>query len=360
MLSILLITTLFSISDPQSDVSKNDLHPPSSTVFRNLDTFDLLELNVPTESTFGFKLKIKRLSNPWSLELGFSLPIIEIYAKLPNQPTYEVLLPGSGMSLPKGEGWSYAFKLTGDSLNVYAPRQGKIVDVTSKIQASLSLENNILVVTTNLPLEQDIALYALVGSYDPFSPHGWREFDKEVSPWAFSSKTQLFPVLDILTNNGAIQKRALQIGILPKLQVKTPSSSWAYLTFAGMLLVVLGFLARLWFYKAKLKRNLSTPVSAKAAGRISRLGKVKLGSRARESSSFRKKPSKVGPTLDFKHSQSNWFEEFSELSSKTLESKNFMWDSKEDVSNRTTIDDFKNFKKDVKHQEVIKSDPKIK
>ena len=358
MLSIFLVTTLFSITDPQGDVSTNDIYPPSSTVFRNLDTFDLLELNVPAGPTFGFKMKIKRLNNPWSLELGFSLPIIEVYAQLPNQLNYHELLPGSDMSLPKGENWSYAFKLTGDSLNVYAPRQGKVVDVTNEIQASLSLESNILAVTTNLPLEKGIALYALVGSYDPFSPSGWRKLDREVSPWAFSSKTQHFPVLDVLANSDAMQRQALQVGILPKLQIKDSVNPWTYLTFAGILLIVLGFIARLWFYKAKLKGK-HIPIS-KVTNSISKLSKIKLVPKTSKPSNSQKKLAKVEFPLDAGHSQSNWFEEFSELPSRIIEDKNFVWDSTEDVSSNTSIDDFKNFKKDVKHQKIIKSDPKTK
>ncbi len=366
MLSILLLTTFFSLSDPLDDINKNDLQAPNSRVFRNLDAFDLLELDLPAEPTFNFKLKLKRLSNPWSLEFGFSLPIIEVYVKLPDKPIHTELLPGSDMDLPKGEGWSYAFKLTGDGLIAYAPHQGEVVNVTNEIQAVLTTENNILIVTTNLPSSNNITIYTLVGSYDPFSSHGWREVGEEPSPWAFSSKTQKFPVLDILASSDALQKQALQVGILPRLQIENSTNPWTYLIIAGLFLVVLGIVARFWFSKANFKGVLSNPVVAKISSKTKKLSKIKPQKpRIKETIIYSTKetPREVLSAFNFEYHPPKWLEEFDNTTSSQFEveekeNKNSIWNSKED--NYTNMDSFKNFKKDIKHKEVIKSDSKRK
>ncbi len=375
MLSALLLTTLLSINDPHGDVGINELEPPSSTVFRNLDAFDLLGLNIPDEPTFSFELKFKRLSNPWSLEFGFSLPIIEVYVEVPNQPTDTTILPGSGMSLPRGERWSHVFKLTGDGLNIYAPRQGKVVDITNEIKAVLSIKDNTLVITTNLPLNKNITLYGIVGSYDPFTPDGWRVLSEEASAWAFSSGTYKLPVLDVLATNDSLQKQALKVGILPRLEVKPSPNPWTYLTIVGTILVIIGLAMRFWLSKANPKRATSSKVTRKKGLRVD---ERKATQRARQRATTRQpsepitlaKPKKAQQNFDFESPNPNWFEKIDsdmiftlgEAYSESMEgeNKNVTWDFKEGNSSHTTIiDDFKNVQKETKEKEVVlKSDSK--
>ncbi|HEX7022343.1 MAG TPA: glucodextranase DOMON-like domain-containing protein, partial [Trueperaceae bacterium] len=214
---------------------------------RSPGAFDARQIEVLDDPEFTFSLSMDALPNPWQLENGFSLPIIEVYlSDARNEAGREELLPGSGMQLPAGEAWSYAFRLTGDDFQVFqAQADGTVRDVTEELGAALAVEGTTLAVTTNLPRPRRFSLYALVGSYDPFSGSGWRPLAAQPGPWSLSSPSQHTPVLDVLAERFSTQKEAIEKGVLPEIRSSVQYNAWLILTFLGLLLGLVGVVGRM-------------------------------------------------------------------------------------------------------------------
>ena len=243
-----LFTTLLSVTDPPNDaVGNGSLRPPTALVYRTPGAFDLLEVNVPNTSTFGFSLTLAQLGNPWELPNGFSLPIIEIYLS-GGDAGREALLPGSGMTLPEGATWDYAFRLTGDAFTVFAanPEGDAPLDITERVGAQLDLEGSTLTVTTRLPRPRGYSLYSQVGAYDPFSDTGWRPVERTPSPWAFSSRTQRVRAIDVVAEGFEQQKRAIDSGVLPRVQASVGGDGWLLLATLGLCISLVGVVGRFW------------------------------------------------------------------------------------------------------------------
>ncbi|MEZ4632039.1 MAG: glucodextranase DOMON-like domain-containing protein [Deinococcales bacterium] len=244
MILPIVLATLISIQDPSGDtVGAGDLNPPTTAIFRNMDAFDALAFSVEKASTFGFDLKLADVSNPWQLAYGFSLPIIEVYVKLGPGESRENLLTGSGMRL-EGGSWNYVFKITGDHFQVYSPRADELIDVTEVIGANLSLEDNLLKIRSNLKLSGSLSVYAMIGSYDPFSPSGWRSIQASPSAWALSSANQDRPVIDVIADSFSLQEKALSSGVLPEVRAGAKSLNWLWLVFLGLMVASFGLIER--------------------------------------------------------------------------------------------------------------------
>lgn len=261
MIATLALATLLSVSDPVGDtVGNGTLTPPTALVFRSPGAFDLQEIVVPDAGTFGFRLTMTQLHNPWDLANGFSLPIIEVYLSdnttadrlAPGQqppPGRRDLLPGSGMTLAEGTRWNYAFRLTGDDFTVYGVGDdGEVLELTDRLRARLRVEGNTLVVTTNLAVPERFSLYGTVGSYDPFSEHGWRAVTTEPGPWALSSPTQPIPVIDVMADSFDLQRRAIDSATLPQIRASFQQDQWLLVVFGGLAITVLGLFGRLVAY----------------------------------------------------------------------------------------------------------------
>lgn len=273
MIAALTLATLLSVSDPVGDaVGNGALVPPTAVVFRTPGAFDIQELIVPDAETFGFRLSMTQLHNPWNLANGFSLPIIEIYLsddtpaerlapEQPPVPERRALLPGSQMQLAEGTGWSYAFRLTGDRFTVYGVSpQGELIELTDDLGAYLYTEDNTLVVTTNLPVPERFSLYGMTGSYDPFSEHGWRTLTTTPGPWVLSSDAQQVPVIDVIADSFEVQRRAIDSATLPQIRASFQQDYWLFVVFGGLAITFLGLLGRLIAYLRGA--NMTAPESA--------------------------------------------------------------------------------------------------
>lgn len=257
MTPILFLAALLSVADPQGDaIGQGNLTPPTAVVFRAPGIFDIQQITVPDAETFGFELTIGQLPNPWRLANGFSFPIIEVYlsTKSGGQNT---LLPGSNMRLPEGQGWHYAFRMTGDRFDVYrATEQGMPVPVTDMIGAQLEVTGNTLHVRTNLPLPERYSIFGMVGSYDPFTETGWRVVTDTPNPWAFSSREPSVPVIDVIADSFSMQRAALARGVLPEIRSAVRQDSWLIVAAVGFAFMVVAAFGQLLLPKRPTKRSL--------------------------------------------------------------------------------------------------------
>ena len=250
----LALTALLSFQDPPLDaVGNGSLQAPTAPVYRSASAYDILALDVLDTPFFAVALTFESLENPFGLPNGFSLPIIELYVEDTSlAETVEgasTLLPGSGMRLPAGERWHYALRLSGDEATLYRA-SGPDSWEASATPPNLSVEGATLTVATGLEAITDFKLYGMVGSYNPFSPEGWQPLASTPSPWAFSSDSQAFPVVDVLAATEETQVSALTSGVLPAIEVRSPAplaglTPWSLLMAGGMVIVLIGLVGRL-------------------------------------------------------------------------------------------------------------------
>ena len=169
-------------------------------------------------------------ANPLDLPNGFSHPIIECTSGGDSGLTS--LLPGSGLVLPDGEAWNYAFQLTGDHLRAFQATAAGPVE----LDAELQLIDEHLYVLTAEPALTEPRVAAITGLYSPFHETGWRPLEPVASPWAFSGD-QRFPVIDVLALSEEAQLAALSGGVLPVTEVSTienPNTVWFALMATGI------------------------------------------------------------------------------------------------------------------------------
>ncbi len=249
MIAALFFALLLSVADPVGDaVGNGDLRLPTAAVYRTPGIFDAQEITVLDADNFSFSITMGKLNNPWNLPNGFSLPLIEIYLASEDTdiPSQAELLPGSGMRLPNGVRWNYAFKLTGESFEVFTPGPNpeNTRDVTRKLAARLVVEGNKLTITTNLVRPKRYSLYGTVGSYDPFAENGWRPVETEASAWALSSPTQRVRAIDVLADSLEAQQRAIDSGILAEIRSPNSRGGWLLLMLAGIAIIGVGLFGR--------------------------------------------------------------------------------------------------------------------
>lgn len=242
----LAIASLLLVQDPLGDsFGDGTLAPPTAALYQTLGAYDITGLELLSEPKLSINIAFDSLANPLGLENGFSFPIIELYISDDTQGS-SVLLPGSGMQLPKGASWHYALKLSGDKAQLFIADGETVVESDAP---SISKIGNTLSIKTDLTSPESSKLYSLVGSYSPFSDTGWQALSPSPSPWAFSSREQRYPVIDILSKSEAAQVRALQTGILPSVkQAALPPlpkvNAWAWVIAVGLLTALTGFISR--------------------------------------------------------------------------------------------------------------------
>ena len=247
MIAALLVATVLSVSDPAGDaVGDGSLRMPTALVFRTQGAFDARGIEVYDRPEFSFGVIMEALANPWDLPLGFSLPIIEVYLDAGGEEGQEELLPGSGMRLPEGRSWDFAFRITGDAFHMFqANPGGDPIDVTGDYAAELRVEDDTIGLFTALPRPDRFSLYGMVGGYDPFTESGWRPVLAEPTPFAFSSERQTLPVVDVIADSFELQVRAIESGVLPEIRAATAASGWLVAAGAGLLISLLGLGLRL-------------------------------------------------------------------------------------------------------------------
>lgn len=248
----LLVAALLSVSDPAGDAGK-DLTAPTATIFRQTDTFDIRSVSIDDAPTLSFSVQLERFTR-------FPGVLLELYLGDTNRDTTAAasgteLLPGSGFQLPGGAGWRYAFRIVGDDVQVFELQGGggSPADITEASGARFSISGNTLRVETNLPVPKPLSVYAMSGSFDPFSKTGWRAVRDEPSPWGFSG-TAASPVLDILADTPDAQERALEQGVLPEVRARVNEPGWLALAGAGVALAVAGL-------AVSLSLGRQTPIS---------------------------------------------------------------------------------------------------
>lgn len=254
----LAIASLLLVQDPLGDTSGDGtLKPPTTALYQNLRSYDITGLELLSDPTLSINMAFDSLANPLGLKNGFSFPIIELYIS-DDTTGSSVLLPGSGMQLPKGASWHYALKLSGDKAQLFIAEGETVLEADAP---TLSKIGNTLSIKTDLPSPESSKLYSLVGSYSPFSETGWQDLSPGPSPWAFSSREQVYPVIDILSKSEAAQVRALQTGILPSvtqaaLPVLPTFNPWVWVIAAGLLTALAGIVVRFVYVAPPIKPKI--------------------------------------------------------------------------------------------------------
>jgi hypothetical protein len=238
----LLVAAAISLTDPAGDVvGAGSLRPPSAAVYRNLAPFDLRQVTVADGEQLTVEIEMGSLANPFELPLGFSLPVIELYIEGREGGETE-LLGGSGMSLPDGRTWEVALRLTGEAAAAYRAGASGLESAVPEV----SVEGNVLTVSTAFPRPERPRVYAMVGLYDLFGSSPWRPVDEAESPWAFSSPSQRLPVVDVLARDSGVQAQAIEQRTMPASGGRrlAKGAVWLVLMALGLLVALLGIAMR--------------------------------------------------------------------------------------------------------------------
>lgn len=243
MFEAFLIAAVLSVADPVGDVvGAGSLEPPTAAVYRNLAPFDLRRVTVTDDEQLTVLVELGSLTNPFELPLGFSLPVVEVYLEGGSGGRAE-LLEGSGMRLPNGRSWEVALRLTGEGAIAYrASEDGEVESVTPEV----TVDGNILSVSTPFVRPSRVRIYAMTGLYDLFGATPWRPVEATESPWAFSDETQRTPVVDVLTEDAAAQRQSLETGVLVAggSRATARGAVWLVLMAVGLLVALAGIAMR--------------------------------------------------------------------------------------------------------------------
>lgn len=240
----LAVVALLTLTDPVSDIGDGSVRPPTAAISRPIGALDVTQLEFYDTEAVTFSLTFASLTNPFELSKGFTFPVIEVYVDDYSDSGSTTLLPGSGMRLPGGASWKYAFKLTGDTLQLFEATADGWQDVSSKYPTTVSVQGNSIVVSSSLPYPERFDAYGMVGSYTPFNETGWMPMSRTKSPWAYSSNTQTFPVLDVIAPTFEAQRNALASGVLPVIKPPRPTNPWIFVMVGGILLALVGVMLR--------------------------------------------------------------------------------------------------------------------
>jgi len=240
VLDALLLAALLSVTDPPGDALGLGLSAPTATLMRQRDAFDVRSLAVLDQATLTLELTLGRAGG------AFPQGILEVYVSDAEAVGTRGLLPGSQLQLPPGASWRYAARIVGERVQVFSGEGGTPRDVTEAGRARLEVSVNTLLLTTDLPLPRRFSVYGMSGSYDPFSPHGWRTLREAPSPWGFSGAAPS-PVLDVIAESPVVQARALEGGVLPEIRASFARPGWLVVAGVGVVIALAGVTARFTF-----------------------------------------------------------------------------------------------------------------
>lgn len=213
----LLAALGFGTSSAQLDAAGDgSLRPPTAPRYSDPAWYDLLDVRLLDGDPIRITVTLAAIDRSGGLPIGITQPIIEVY--LDTAPGgVEVLLPGSGLSMPLDEGWQLAFRITGDGAWGWQAEPGGHVDLAAPVPIEVIVDGRDLTLLTPFPRpEETPRVYAISGVYDPFRPDGWRPLTRDVSAWAFSSPTQVVPVVDVFPSTLEQRAAALARGELPR------------------------------------------------------------------------------------------------------------------------------------------------
>ena len=241
MLDALVLAALLSVTDPPGDAHGLGLTAPTATLLRQQGAFDIRKLEVLDRETLTLTVTLGGVGGGVG---AAPQEILEVYLSSGDEGdgTRE-LLPGSGLQLPPGASWHYAVRIIGDSAQVFSGQGGDRRDVTEPSGARLSVSGSTLTLTTELPLPKRFSVYGMSGSYDPFSPDGWRTLRETPSPWGFSGAAPT-PVLDIVAESAAAQEQALSGTVLPEIRASFAQPGWLLVAGVGVVIALAGVAAR--------------------------------------------------------------------------------------------------------------------
>ena len=224
------------------------LRPPTSPRYANPAWYDIIEVRLLEGSPSRIAVELGAVDGSGALPHGVTQPIIEVYVDI-EEGGAEELLPGSGLSMPLGDGWQLAFRVTGDGAWAWQAEPDGSFDLAAPVPIEVVVQGRVLTLLT--PFERPESaprLYAISGVYDPFRADGWRPLSREQSAWAFSSATQVVPVVDVFPSDPATRAEALARGELPRAPSATgldvASLAWIALMLAGVAIAVVGVVLR--------------------------------------------------------------------------------------------------------------------
>ncbi len=240
----LALAVLLTFTDPPADLGNGTVRQPTAAVGRPNGALDVTQFELYDSEAVTFSLTFTSLANPFNLPNGFTFPIIEVYLDDQLGTGSAMLLPGSGMRLPRGATWNYAFKLTGETLHVFQGTPNGWQDVTNRYPTRLTLQGTTIIMSSSVPRPEKLELYGMVGSYTGFNETGWTPINRSESPWAYSSPTQIPAALDVIAPTFEAQQDALASGVLPVIRPPRPTNPWIFVMIGGVLVAVLGVMLR--------------------------------------------------------------------------------------------------------------------
>lgn len=225
------------------------LRPPTGPRFADPAWYDLVDVRLLEGDPIRVALSLGAVDASGGLALGITQPLIEIYLDSA-EGGVEMLLPGSGLAMPLGDGWQIAIRVTGDGAWAWEADGAGAVDLAAPVPVEVVLDGTTLTVLTPFARpEAAVRLYAVSGVYDPFRADGWRPLSRAPSPWAFSSEQQQVPVVDVFPGDASERAAALARGELPRDPVSggiAPGSLvWLWLMGAGVALAIAGLALRI-------------------------------------------------------------------------------------------------------------------
>ena len=242
MIEFLLAAALVLRDPPGDAVGAGAVVPPSAEQYRDVGSFDLIELQVLDTPMLAFTIEMGALPNPGGLANGFSNPIIDVYVDSEEGGAAE-LLPGPAMQMPAGRGWEVAVRVTGDGAIAYRAG-GDAAGATVSYPVQVSSADRIIRVETPFDRGEIDGVYAVTGVYDPFLASGWRAIESAPSPWAFASEDQQRPVVDVIAADTVAQAEAIRSGVLPVQRNRTAGAMWMLLMALGVLVAGVGLVLR--------------------------------------------------------------------------------------------------------------------
>jgi len=175
------------------------------------------------------RVRLNRYANPNHAPHGFSLATVGIY--IHTEAGGNEKLVGAGFRTPPGQGWNWAYLLTGWKVEEHGPN-GSVQTIP------ISKNGDWLELTSNLS-PGDYGYYVAVGLYDPFALWHFRPVRPGGGAWTIDGPAEAPPAVDVLSPT---QIQAYQSGVLQPVRAIQNRTPWAMLSAAlGVLFILLAF-----------------------------------------------------------------------------------------------------------------------
>jgi len=223
-----LMIPLF-FSDPVGDDHGLGYAYPRAALFAGSGFADLTGFEVLRRGEkVVLRVRLYRYPNPNNAPHGFSLATIGIY--IHTEAGGQEELPGAGFKTPPGQGWNWAYLLTGWKAQEHRPGYVQTVPLTKN--------GDWLELTSNLP-PGNYGYYVAVGLYDPFTPWHFRPVRPGGGTWTIDGPAGAPAAVDVLSMN---QAQDYQSGTLYPVGAVQNHTPWALLSAAlGLLFILLAF-----------------------------------------------------------------------------------------------------------------------